>query len=58
MAEFDPDILRKRLDQLNEDQLATMEKLVDELLGQLETTGPVPKRAEAEDLSSRSASAA
>lgn len=58
MAEFDPEKLKKRLDQLNEEQLATMEKLVEELLGQLEVAGRSPKRAEPKDAPPRSASAA
>ena len=58
MAEFNPEKLRKRLDQLNEEQLATMEKLVEELLGQMEVAGPSPKRAEPEVAPRRPASAA
>ncbi len=58
MAEFDPDKLRKRLDQLNEEQLATMEKLVEELLTKTEDTVARPRRAEPDDASPRPASAA
>ena len=58
MAEFDPEKLRKRLDQLNEEQLATMEKLVEELLSKVEATSPQPKRAQPQDTPSRPASAA
>lgn len=58
MAEFDPEKLKKRLDQLNEEQLATMEKLVEELLSQMEDVSPRPKRAEQKDSPSREASAA
>ena len=58
MAEFDPDKLKKRLDQLNEEQLATMEKLVEELLSQIEVPGASPKRADSKDVPERPASAA
>lgn len=58
MAEFDPEKLRKRLDQLNDEQLAMMEKLVEELLAQMEDSRPRPKRAEPIDVPSRPASAA
>ena len=36
MAEFNADKLNKRLEQLNREQLATMEKLVEELLKNME----------------------
>lgn len=46
MAEFDADKLSERLEQLNREQLATMEKLVEELLNDLKEGKPVPKRAD------------
>lgn len=46
MAEFNPDKLKERLDQLNDENLATMEKLIAELLSKMENDAPVPQRAE------------
>ena len=46
MAEFNPDKLSERLEQLNREQLATMEKLVEELLNEMEQSRPVAKRAD------------
>ena len=45
MAEFNADKLNERLEKLNREQLATMEKLVVELLSEMEEGKPVPKRA-------------
>lgn len=45
MAEFDADKLGERLDQLNREELATMQKLVEELLNEMSVDKPVPKRA-------------
>ena len=45
MAEFDADKLGERLDQLNREELATMQKLVEELLNEMSENKPVPKRA-------------
>ncbi len=46
MAEFDADKLNERLKQLNGEQLASMEKLVEQLLKEMEENRPIPKRAE------------
>ena len=46
MAEFNADKLNERLEQLNREQLATMEKLVEELLKEMKEGKPVPKRSE------------
>ena len=45
MAEFNADKLNERLEQLNREQLATMEKLVAELLDKMNDDKPLPKRA-------------
>jgi len=45
MAEFDADKLNEGLKQLNDKQLATMEKLVEELLEKMTDNQPAPKRA-------------
>lgn len=45
MAEFDADKLGERLDKLNREQLATMEKLVEDLLNEMEESKPIPERA-------------
>jgi hypothetical protein len=45
MAEFHADKLNERLEELNREQLATMEKLVADLLNEMEEGKPVPKRA-------------
>ena len=45
VAEFNADKLNERLEQLNREQLATMEKLVAKLLKDMEGGKPVPKRA-------------
>ena len=45
MAEFNADKLNERLSQLNNEKLATMEKLVEKLLKEMEETRRVPKRA-------------
>jgi len=45
MAEFNADKLNERLKQLNRDQLATMEKLVAELVEKMNDDKPLPKRA-------------
>jgi hypothetical protein len=45
MAEFDADKLNERLEQLNRNQLTTMEKLVVELLDEMNEGKPIPKRA-------------
>ena len=55
MAEFNADKLNERLEQLNREQHATMEKLVKELLEEMEKDRPVPRRAEEPDPSSRAA---
>ena len=44
-AEFNPDKLNERLEQLNRDQLAAMEKLVEELLKEMEEGRPLPGSA-------------
>ena len=46
MAEFNPDKLSARLEQLNREQLATMEKLVEELLREAEAGRRGSKRAD------------
>ncbi len=51
MAEFNADKLNKRLEQLNREQLATMEKLVEELLNEMEESKRAPKRADQTGLS-------
>jgi hypothetical protein len=55
VAKFNADKLNERLEQLNREQLATMEKLIEELLNEMEKSTPVPKRAEETDPSSRAA---
>ncbi|MFL2546187.1 MAG: hypothetical protein ACJ0SL_02330 [Candidatus Rariloculaceae bacterium] len=45
MAEFNADKLNERLEQLNREQLATMEKLIDELLKKIDDDKPKPIRA-------------
>ena len=55
MAEFNADKLNERLERLNREQLARMEKLIEELLNEMENSRPVPKRAEQTDPSSRAA---
>ena len=45
MAEFDADKLGERLDKLNREQLATMEKLVEDLLREMGEGKPIPERA-------------
>ncbi len=51
MAEFNADKLNKRLEQLNREQLATMEKLVEELLNEMEGSKRASKRADQTGLS-------
>ena len=46
MAEFNADKLNERLEQLNREQLDTMEKLVKELLEEMEATKLSAKRAD------------
>jgi hypothetical protein len=46
MAEFNADKLNERLEQLNEEQLTTMEKLVAELLAEMEENRPGAKPPE------------
>jgi len=55
MARLNADKLNKRLEQLNQEQRAVMEKLVEELLGELQESSPVPKRADQAKASSRAA---
>ncbi len=55
MAEFNADKLNERLEQLNREQLATMEKLVEELLNTMEDGGPVPKHTDGTKSSSHAA---
>jgi len=55
MAEFNADRLNERLNQLNKEQLATMEKLVEKLLTEMEETRPVPKRSDQAKPPSRAA---
>ena len=55
MAEFNADKLNERLNQLNNEQLATMEKLVEKLLTEMEETRPVPKRSDQAKPPSRAA---
>ncbi len=55
MAEFNADKLNERLKQLNREQLATMEKLVEELLKAMDESRPIPKRADQTNKSSRTA---
>jgi hypothetical protein len=55
MAEFNADKLNERLSQLNNEKLATMEKLVEKLLKEMEETRRVPKRAGKIKKSSRAA---
>jgi len=45
MAEFNADKLNERLEQLNREQLAAMEKLVADLLEKMEEQKAAPKRA-------------
>jgi hypothetical protein len=51
MAEFNADKLNKRLEQLNREQLATMEKLVEELLNEMEESKRASKRSDQTGLS-------
>jgi len=51
MAEFNADKLNERLEQLNREQLATMEKLVEELLKEMEESKPASKRSDQTGLS-------
>ena len=51
MAEFNADKLSERLEQLNREQLATMEKLVEELLNDMKEGKPIPKRSDQTRLS-------
>ncbi len=53
MAEFDADKLNERLKQLNSEQLATMEKLVEKLLTEMEETRRVPEHSTQTKPSSR-----
>ena len=55
MAEFNADKLNERLNQLNKEQLATMEKLVEKLLTEMEETRLVPKRSDQAKPPSRAA---
>ncbi len=55
MAEFNADKLNERLSQLNNEKLATMEKLVEKLLKEMEETRSVPRRAGKIKKSSRAA---
>ena len=55
MAEFNADRLNERLNQLNKEQLATMEKLVEQLLTEMEETRLVPKRSDRAKPPSRAA---
>ncbi len=55
VAEFNADKLNERLSQLNNEKLATMEKLVEKLLKEMEETRRVPKRAGKTKKSSRAA---
>ncbi len=51
MAEFNADKLNKRLEQLNREQLATMEKLVEELLKNMEESKLATRSADQTGLS-------
>ncbi len=51
MAEFNADKLNKRLERLNREQLATMEKLVEELLNEMEKSKRASKRSDQTGLS-------
>ena len=55
MVEFNAQKLSERLEQLNREQRAAMEKLVEELLSATKESRPVPKRAEETRRSSRAA---
>ncbi len=55
MAEFNADKLNERLNQLNNEQLATMEKLVEKLLTEMEETRQGPKRSDQAKPPSRAA---
>ncbi len=55
MAEFNADKLNERLKQLNQEQIATMEKLVEELLKEMSNSKPTPKRSGKIKKSSRAA---
>jgi len=55
MAEFNADKLNERLSQLNDEKLATMEKLVEKLLAEMEEKRPVPKRSDQTKPPSRAA---
>ena len=45
MTKFNPDRLRERLERLNRDELARLEKLSEELLERSRAKGPPTKRA-------------
>jgi len=51
MAEFDADKLGERLEQLNREQLTTMENLVEKLLKEMQESRPVPERSDQTQLS-------
>ncbi len=53
MAEFNADKLNEQLEKLNREQLATMEKLVEELLKTMEESRLGAKRVDQADPSSR-----
>lgn len=55
MTEYDARKLSERLEQLNREQRAAMEKLVEELLKATKGSRPVPKRAGRTKPSSRAA---
>lgn len=55
MAEFNAEKLNERLNQLNKEQLATMEKLVEKLLKEMEETRLAPKRSDQAKPPSRAA---
>ena len=51
MTEFNADKLNERLEQLNREQLATMEKLVEEWLKEMEESRWASKRSDQTGLS-------
>ncbi len=51
MPGFNADKLNERLEQLNREQLATMEKLVEELLNEMEESRRAPNRSDQTGLS-------
>jgi len=55
MVEFNAQKLNERLEQLNREQRAAMEELVEELLNATKEIRRVPKRAEETKRSSRAA---